>query len=205
MATVPTRRRTVMRDNFRGMKLKPINITQFTGEDISKYFAFKQDFIAYIHSRDDMHIEEKMVAPYLVRYKGRGQPSVLHTLLGPVIMFGEPRKHSLETFSAPVTNMSVTILATVTELEEKEQPHLPPSSELSPSELLSILWRYDLMARWASIRISSDQTSRTASTNNKRGTFSPSNLALEVPIPWIEGEPTLMDNREEVRRDALRD
>jgi hypothetical protein len=43
------------------MKLAPIQLNTFSGEDISKYYAFKKDFIAYIHAREDMPVEEKMV------------------------------------------------------------------------------------------------------------------------------------------------
>jgi hypothetical protein len=46
--------------NFRGMKLESIKLPPFTGEDISKYFAFKQHFTAYVHSRDQIPVEEKM-------------------------------------------------------------------------------------------------------------------------------------------------
>jgi hypothetical protein len=45
---------------YRGIKLGNIDLTKFPGDDISKYFAFKQDFIAYIHSRENMPVEEKM-------------------------------------------------------------------------------------------------------------------------------------------------
>jgi hypothetical protein len=42
------------------MKLAPIQLATFSREDISTYFAFKQDFIAYIHMREGMKVEEKM-------------------------------------------------------------------------------------------------------------------------------------------------
>jgi hypothetical protein len=42
------------------MKLALIQLATFSGEDISTYFAFKQDFIAYIHMREGMKVEEKM-------------------------------------------------------------------------------------------------------------------------------------------------
>jgi hypothetical protein len=58
------------------------------------------------------------MAPYLVRYEGQGKPCVLHTLLGPVVMFGEPRQKSLDTFSAPVSNMAVTILAASNDMQQ---------------------------------------------------------------------------------------
>jgi hypothetical protein len=49
--------------NYRGLKLESIKLTQFSGEDISKFFAFKQDFIAYIHSQEHMPVEEKNGSP----------------------------------------------------------------------------------------------------------------------------------------------
>jgi hypothetical protein len=42
------------------MKLAPIQLATFSRKDISTYFAFKQDFIAYIHMREGMKVEEKM-------------------------------------------------------------------------------------------------------------------------------------------------
>jgi hypothetical protein len=41
------------------MKLESIKLTQFPGDDVSKFFAFKTDFIAYVHSRDDIPVKEK--------------------------------------------------------------------------------------------------------------------------------------------------
>jgi hypothetical protein len=167
------------------------------------------------------------MAPYLVRYEGRGKPCVLHTLLGPVVMFGEPRKKCLESFTAPVTNLSVTVLATTAQDEQEEQPNssienpedlitvlavTPEDEEVeptkdSPAEVLSYLWRYDLMG----IDTNEKRSDKPYSLDEQRAwdildngvTILP-NQALQIPIPWKQNEPRLMDNREEVRRDALR-
>jgi hypothetical protein len=172
------------------------------------------------------------MAPYLVRYEGRGKPCVLYTMLGPVVMFGEPRRKTLDTFSAPVSNMAITILAASTEeerekisrsaltyapsihstimalatstedSEDEDNPRLPP-----PEELLSMLWRYDLMGIDTNLK----RSDKLFSIEEQRawdilqdGIQILPNLALQIPIPWKQNEPKLMDNGEEVRRDVLR-
>jgi hypothetical protein len=40
--------------------LEPIKLTPFSGHDVSKYKAFKLDFIAFIHNRDIMPVRDKM-------------------------------------------------------------------------------------------------------------------------------------------------
>jgi hypothetical protein len=76
--------------------IKPPNL-----EDLRRRFPFLRDinFPALVEGEQiDLLIGLEFfewMAPYLVRYEGRGLPCVLHTLLGPVIMFGEPRRKTL--------------------------------------------------------------------------------------------------------------
>jgi hypothetical protein len=146
------------------------------------------------------------MAPYLVRYEGRDKPCVLHTLLGPVIMFGEPRNKSLESFQAPVGNMSVTVLSTNMGPEEEVLTDELTQSD-SPADVLSILWRYDVIGIDSNLK----RPDKPFSMDEQRAwdilsngiTILP-NLALQIPIPWMQNEPVLEDNRDEVRRAALR-
>jgi hypothetical protein len=160
------------------------------------------------------------MAPYLVRYEGRDKPCVLHTLLGPFIMFGEPRTRNLKSFQALVGNMSVTVLAASKDENETVMskvliPNMGPEEELltdlphseTPAEILSIMWRYDTI----SIDSNQKRTEKPFSLDEQRAwdlltqgiTILP-NLALQIPIPWMQNEPVLEDNRDEVRLAALR-
>jgi hypothetical protein len=176
-------------------------------KDLRKRFPFLQDIVFPDKAEGDqvdlligLEFFEWM-APYLVRYEGRGKPCVLHSLLGPVVMFGEPRKRCLGAHTAPVNNMAVTILAVSAE-EEDQEPHPPP-----PAELLSVLWRYDLMGIDTHLKrpdkpYSINEQDAWDTLMNKIKFLA--NNALEIPVPWRPLEPCLMDNREEVRRDDLR-
>jgi hypothetical protein len=123
--------------------IKPPNL-----DELRKRFPFLNDITFPAKAEGDqidlligLEFFEWM-APYLVRYEGRGKPCVLHTLLGPVIMFGEPRVKNLDGFTAPVSNMSVTILASDNpEIDQKALEEQALEDELSslPSMHIAIM------------------------------------------------------------------
>jgi hypothetical protein len=191
--------------------IKPPNL-----EELKKRFPYLND-IAFPAKAEGYQINLligleffEWMAPYLVRYEGRSKPCVLHTLLGPVVMFGEPRQKSLDTFSAPVSNMAVTILAASTDQEQDQNrelfslpsmhstimatatstedaddediPHPPPLTEL-----LSQLWRYDVMGIDTNLKRGDKQFSieeQFAWDTLQDGITILPNLALQIPIPW---------------------